>query len=100
MLCDELPRPRSKATLSSVASCELCNWTPLSNRERHVPDQTTYLSAYGGLIRRSSEPYLTVPSLGGLRCGQANQVCTDEWGKFCSALFCIRSVEDNCVHAW
>jgi hypothetical protein len=44
-------------------------WTPRSNRERHVPDQTTYLSAYGGPIRRSSEPYLKVPSLGGLRCG-------------------------------
>ena len=27
MLCDELRRPRSKATLSSVASCELCNKT-------------------------------------------------------------------------
>ena len=38
------------------------------------------LGAYGGLIRRSSEPYLKEPSLGGLRCGQANQVCTDEWG--------------------
>ena len=27
MLCDELRRPRSKETLSSVASCELCNKT-------------------------------------------------------------------------
>jgi hypothetical protein len=27
MLCDELRRPRSKATLSSVANCELCNKT-------------------------------------------------------------------------
>ena len=27
MLCDELRRPRSKATRSSVASCELCNKT-------------------------------------------------------------------------
>jgi hypothetical protein len=33
-----------------------------------------------GLIRRSSEPYLKVPSLGGLRCGHANHVCTDERG--------------------
>ena len=142
MLCDELRRPRSKATLSSVASCELCKKTShtwifaIDDGVFEVPDyrgteakrfgcryqaeaqiRTDRMSNSGvrwnhfdmeaiardsglhypipnamsrtkrlilalmrGLIRRSSEPYWTVPSLGGLRCAQANSVCTDEQG--------------------